>query len=164
MKDPLRKRFGKTVKALRIATGISQEAFADKCGFARSYMSRIERGRANPSLDAIEVLAVALKVEVKALFESSSLGTEAAKTGPTAISVPFAADGSFFNPSLRRTRTGKFTVGRRGHEVALDTFEAALEYLKTMNPAYWRRPNKAGNWGLVVAIRWGTLPKKYSMP
>ena len=49
---------------------MSQEAFADKCGFARSYMSRIERGRANPSLDAIEVLADALEVEVKELFDA----------------------------------------------------------------------------------------------
>jgi len=51
---------------------MSQEAFADKCGFAKSYMSRIERGRANPSLDAIEVLADGLGVEVKELFETSS--------------------------------------------------------------------------------------------
>ena len=41
---------------------LSQEAFADKCGFARSYMSRIERGKANLSLDAIETVANALNV------------------------------------------------------------------------------------------------------
>jgi transcriptional regulator with XRE-family HTH domain len=32
-------------------------------------MSRIERGKANPSLVAIETLAGGLKVSVKALFE-----------------------------------------------------------------------------------------------
>jgi transcriptional regulator with XRE-family HTH domain len=32
-------------------------------------MSRIERGKANPSLDAIETLATTLKVPVSALFE-----------------------------------------------------------------------------------------------
>jgi transcriptional regulator with XRE-family HTH domain len=32
-------------------------------------MSRIERGAANPSLDAIEILATALAVEAKGLFE-----------------------------------------------------------------------------------------------
>jgi transcriptional regulator with XRE-family HTH domain len=32
-------------------------------------MSRIERGRANPSLDAIETLAGGLKVPVVRLFE-----------------------------------------------------------------------------------------------
>lgn len=49
---------------------MSQEAFADQCGFARSYMSRIERGRANPSLDAIETLAGGLKVPVRDLFDA----------------------------------------------------------------------------------------------
>lgn len=56
------------VKELRLASGMSQESFADRCGFARSYMSRIERGGANPSLDAIEVLANAFGVEVDQLF------------------------------------------------------------------------------------------------
>ena len=48
---------------------MSQEAFADRCGLARSYMSRIERGKANPSLDAIEILAGGLKVPVSMLFK-----------------------------------------------------------------------------------------------
>jgi len=65
---PLRKSFGLKVRELRKATGLSQEAFADKCGFARSYMSRIERGGANPSLDAIEILATALNIDIKTLF------------------------------------------------------------------------------------------------
>jgi ribosome-binding protein aMBF1 (putative translation factor) len=39
MKKTLRIQFGERVKELRIATGMSQEAFADRCGFARSYMS-----------------------------------------------------------------------------------------------------------------------------
>lgn len=159
MKDPLRKQFAKKVKALRLASGLSQEAFADKSGFARSYMSRIERGGANPSLDAIEVLAVALGIEVMMLFDA--VGTEEPAKMKAIIQVPFAADGSCFNPSLRRTRTGKFTVGDKGHELPFDTFEAAVDYLKLMETASWRRPNKSGNWGRVVAVRWGSLPKKY---
>lgn len=70
----LRVKFGERVRELRLAIGMSQEAFADKCGFARSYMSRIERGIANPSLDAVEILAVALDVEVRQLFETISKG------------------------------------------------------------------------------------------
>jgi putative transcriptional regulator len=65
----LRKRFGQRVATLRRAAGMSQEVFADRCGFARSYMSRIERGRANPSLDAIETLATGLKISVRDLFD-----------------------------------------------------------------------------------------------
>ncbi|MFA7399634.1 MAG: helix-turn-helix transcriptional regulator [Sideroxydans sp.] len=68
MKTSLRKHFGERVKELRLASGMSQEAFADKSGFARSYMSRIERGLANPSLTAVEALADALRVKAKELF------------------------------------------------------------------------------------------------
>lgn len=59
------------MRELRRVSGLSQEAFADKCGFARSYMSRIERGGANPSLDAIQTLADALRVPVKQLFDDA---------------------------------------------------------------------------------------------
>ncbi len=69
MRTSLRKRFGKRVAALRKAAELTQEELVDRCGFARSYMSRIESGKANPSLDAIETLADGLKVPVKALFE-----------------------------------------------------------------------------------------------
>ena len=66
---PLRKSFGNRVRELRLASGMNQEAFADRCGFARTYMSRIETGGANPSLDAIKVLAVALGISLSKLFE-----------------------------------------------------------------------------------------------
>jgi ribosome-binding protein aMBF1 (putative translation factor) len=39
--------FGERVRQLRRDAGISQEDFADVCGFARSFMSRIQRGSAN---------------------------------------------------------------------------------------------------------------------
>ena len=58
------------MRELRKASGLSQEAFADKCGFARSYMSRVERGGANPSLDAIQIIADGLRVPVARLFEA----------------------------------------------------------------------------------------------
>lgn len=71
-KQTLRVKFGLRIRQLREAAGFSQEAFADECGYARSYMSRIERGLGNPSLDAIEVLAKALHVPVEELFTDSS--------------------------------------------------------------------------------------------
>lgn len=38
------------------------------CGFDRTYISGIERGLRNPSLSAIEALAMALGVTVEELF------------------------------------------------------------------------------------------------
>jgi len=69
MKPRLRQRFGIKIKELRVGTGLSQEAFADKCGYARTYMSRIETGRANVSLDAIETLSTALRMTPGELFD-----------------------------------------------------------------------------------------------
>ena len=68
MNATLRQRFGFKIKKLRLASGLSQEAFADKVGFARTYMSRIETGRANVSLDAIDVLSSGLGITVSELF------------------------------------------------------------------------------------------------
>lgn len=147
----LRKRFGLRVKELRQATGLSQEAFADRCGFARSYMSRIERGVANPSLDAIQVLANGLGVEVFQLFFEEACSE---------LKVPFAKDGSYFSPSTFRPETKEYNVGEKGegNTKHFQSFEEALAYLKTMKPAKWWRPNKNGNWGLVTAVRWAQLP------
>jgi len=65
----LQQQFGTRVRELRLAMDMSQEAFADRCGFARTYMSRIETGGANPSINAIKVLADALGVSISDLFE-----------------------------------------------------------------------------------------------
>jgi transcriptional regulator with XRE-family HTH domain len=65
----LRKNFGQRVRELRSSQGFSQEAFADKCGFVRTYMSRIETGTANPSLDAAKVLADGLGLSLAELLQ-----------------------------------------------------------------------------------------------
>jgi len=65
----LRKGFGQRVRELRTSQGYSQEAFADRCGFVRTYMSRIETGTANPSLDAAKVLAGGLGISLSELLE-----------------------------------------------------------------------------------------------
>ena len=65
----LRTGFGQRIRELRKAKGFSQEAFADKCGFMRTYMSRIETGTANPSLEAAKVLADGLGVSLSELLQ-----------------------------------------------------------------------------------------------
>lgn len=64
----LRTAFGQRIRDLRKQQGISQEAFADKCGFMRTYMSRIETGTANPSLEAAKVLASGLGMTLSDLL------------------------------------------------------------------------------------------------
>lgn len=154
------------MKDLRQLTGQSQEAFADRCGFARSYMSRIERGGANPSLDAVQVLADALGVEVFRLFITDGEPTAASP----ALEVPFARDGSYFSPTTFRPKTKQFNVGEkgRGNTKRFNNFNDALAYLvaqrAAMKPVKWWRPDDKGNWGLVTAVRWAPLPNPTSEP
>lgn len=61
-------RFGQRVKTLRLQLGLSQEAFADKCGLDRTYISGIERGVRNPTLEVIAVIADGLQIELSDLF------------------------------------------------------------------------------------------------
>lgn len=63
--------FGSTVKDRRTQLGISQEELADRAGLHRTYVSDVERGVRNLSLESIEKLARALEISVSTLFERS---------------------------------------------------------------------------------------------
>lgn len=62
------KVFGSNVKKYRTAQGISQEAFAEKCGLHRTYISAIECYRRSISLENIQRIADALEIEAFMLF------------------------------------------------------------------------------------------------
>ena len=62
--------FGRRVRALRTARGLSQEALADLSGLHRTYLSSLERGQRNVGLENVCALAHALGVEASHLFES----------------------------------------------------------------------------------------------
>ena len=59
------KVFGNNVKRYRQALGISQEAFAEKCGLHRTYVSAIECHRRSENIQRI---ADALEIETYKLF------------------------------------------------------------------------------------------------
>jgi transcriptional regulator with XRE-family HTH domain len=69
VKLPLNQSFGQCVRVLRQARGMTQVEFSEKCGFYQTYLSRIENGQANPTLNALEVIAVGLGLTVFELFE-----------------------------------------------------------------------------------------------
>jgi transcriptional regulator with XRE-family HTH domain len=60
--------FGKRVRALRVEAGLSQEKLAEKAGMHPTYLSDIERGQRNPTLEVISRLAKALGVRIRELF------------------------------------------------------------------------------------------------
>lgn len=61
--------FGKRVRELRVAKGISQEKFAELADLHRTYVGMIERAERNITLKNIEKIAHALQIFISDLFE-----------------------------------------------------------------------------------------------
>lgn len=60
---------GKKVRELRVEQNLSQEQLADACGFDRTYISLIERGKRNISFTNLVTLAKGLGLSVSKLVE-----------------------------------------------------------------------------------------------
>lgn len=54
--------FGIILKELRTGLGLSQEKLAFACGLDRTFISMLERGKRQPSLTSIIILAKALSI------------------------------------------------------------------------------------------------------
>jgi len=61
--------FGRRLRQLRSARGLSQEELADLAGLDRTYVSGCERGKRNISLENIYRLASALGVDAAELLK-----------------------------------------------------------------------------------------------
>jgi len=64
----IKQRFGKAIRRRRRELDLSQEALAEKAELHRTYISSIERGTRNPSLENIKKLADALDISIANLF------------------------------------------------------------------------------------------------
>ncbi len=64
----IKKDFGKRLMQLRKERKISQETLAELSGLNRPYISGIEQGKRNVSLEVIEKLAQAMEVKITELF------------------------------------------------------------------------------------------------
>ncbi len=61
--------FGNNVKKYRILSQMSQEDLAEKSGLHRTYISGIERGARNPTINVICRLAKSLNITPSKLLE-----------------------------------------------------------------------------------------------
>jgi len=64
----IKELIGTRIKSLRQGKGLTQETLAEKIGISSKYLSSIERGKENPTLDTLIQLANALKVELFEIF------------------------------------------------------------------------------------------------
>ncbi len=69
MIDDIKSKLGKRIKEIRIKGGYSQEELASLAKLHRTYISDIERGGRNVSVENIEKIAKALNIEPSELLE-----------------------------------------------------------------------------------------------
>jgi CheY-like chemotaxis protein len=67
----LKTLLGTAIKSERSQLGISQEELAYRAGLHRTYISDLERGARNPSIESVEKLARALQISVAGLFQKT---------------------------------------------------------------------------------------------
>ena len=68
MQTDIMVRFGQAVRKIRRDQGISQEDFAVRCGLHRTFISDVELGKRNVSLENIERIAISLNRSLVELF------------------------------------------------------------------------------------------------
>lgn len=65
----IKEKFGQKVKQLREEKNFSIEQLANISNVDRNYISDIEKGKRNVSIEIIEKLSLGLEVNIKDLFE-----------------------------------------------------------------------------------------------
>ena len=74
MKSEILLKYGQVVRKIRLEKGISQETLADLSGLHRTYMSDVELGNRNVSLENIDRIANALEVSISEIFKQIESG------------------------------------------------------------------------------------------
>lgn len=74
MKD-VRQILKENIKEIRNGENLSQQELAEKCGLSPSFLGEIEIGKKYPSLQTLEKIALALKIDVyRLLLDKDSSG------------------------------------------------------------------------------------------
>lgn len=63
--------FGQNVRLAREEKGWSQDHLSEISGLHRTYISGIERGVRNPTIEIVQQIALALNIDISELFKNS---------------------------------------------------------------------------------------------
>jgi len=64
----LRQVFAENMRKTRKERGLTQDDLGELCDSARNYIGEIERGEKTPTLDMVEIIANALKVDAHTML------------------------------------------------------------------------------------------------
>jgi CheY-like chemotaxis protein len=137
----LKALLGAAIKAERSALGISQEELAYRAGLHRTYVSDLERGARNPSLESVEKLARALDLSVPRLFERTTPGDQTRQLVEILLVEDNPRDVEFARHAFEKARITNplhvvgdgaealdfvFATGRYAHRARLDRPQVIL--------------------------------------
>ena len=66
--DHVTKKIGQNIKNIRLSKGITQLVLATKLDADKSYVSKLENGKFNPTINTLEKIANVLSVSIKDLI------------------------------------------------------------------------------------------------
>jgi len=66
-----RQLVGASIRTRRQMLGLSQEALAERAGLQRTYVSEVESGKRNITIDRLAIFAAALRCSLPDLFSPS---------------------------------------------------------------------------------------------
>lgn len=69
MPNKLVKSVATTIRELRVSASLGQEDLAELAGLDRTYISGVERGVRNITLDSLESIVNALQIDLKVFLE-----------------------------------------------------------------------------------------------
>jgi CheY-like chemotaxis protein/DNA-binding Xre family transcriptional regulator len=93
MRPAISKKFiGSWIRSHRSERGLSQEELAQRAGLHRTYISDLERGARNPTLDSLDRLAAALDISIASLFERGEKGPVASGAPDDLVEVLLVED------------------------------------------------------------------------
>jgi len=72
--ENMKRSIGLRIKSLRMAKGITQEAFAEKCDISSRAVSNIERGKNFPSFDTLATIAGILECSLSDILDTPAGG------------------------------------------------------------------------------------------
>ena len=71
----VRRVVGRNVRRVRLDRGLTQEELAHDAEIAPSYLSQIESGKRNPTVNLLQTLAATLRIPIVEFFSEARLPT-----------------------------------------------------------------------------------------
>ncbi|AXW25271.1 helix-turn-helix transcriptional regulator [Ralstonia solanacearum] len=87
-RNPIATAIGKRVKVCRVEAELTQEQLAHEALVDRSYVSSIERGVANPSIETLANLCYCMGITLSRLFEPLTIALKPTGERRSNIHVP----------------------------------------------------------------------------